>query len=105
MVPMQSLVILGASGDLTRRLLLPALAGLDRRRRLGSLRIVGYSLESWDDATFVDHVHEALAEARVTLDAGTWSRFARRLAHRRGDLSSAALAQLTSVVDGDAVFY
>ena len=102
---MQTLVILGASGDLTRRLLLPALAGLDRRRRLGSLRVVGYSLESWDDATFVDHVHGALADAGVSLDTGTWQRFARRLAHRHGDLSPAALGQLRSVVEGDAVFY
>jgi glucose-6-phosphate 1-dehydrogenase len=102
---MQTLVILGASGDLTRRLLLPALAGLDRRRRLGSLRVVGYSLESWDDATFVGHVQGALGDAGVTLDAGTWRRFAGRLAHRHGDLSAAALRQLRSVVDGDAVFY
>ena len=102
---MQTLVILGASGDLTRRLLLPALAGLDRRRRLGSLRIVGYSLESWDDAAFVDHVHGALTEAGTALDAGTWRRFAGRLAHRQGDLSAGALGQLRSVVDGDAVFY
>jgi glucose-6-phosphate 1-dehydrogenase len=101
----QTLVILGASGDLTRRLLLPALAGLDRRRRLGSLRIVGYSLETWDDATFVDQVHAALAEAGTSLGDDTWSRFAGRLSHRHGDVSPAALGQLASVVDGDAVFY
>ena len=101
----KTLVILGASGDLTRRLLLPALAGLDRRRRLGSLRIVGYSLESWDDAAFVDHVHRALSDAGVTLDAPTRRRFAGRLAHRQGDLTSGALGRLRSVVDGDAVFY
>lgn len=102
---MQTLLILGASGDLTRRLLLPALAGLDRRRRLGSLRIVGYSLESWDDAAFIEHVHGALTEAGAALGSGNWERFADRLAHRHGDLSPAALGQLRSMVHGDAVFY
>ncbi len=102
---MQTLVILGASGDLTRRLLVPALAGLERRRRLSSLRIAGYSLETWDDAAFVDHVHAALGEAGVVLDGDTWARLASRLCHRHGDLSGADLRQLRSLMDGDAVFY
>ena len=102
---MQTLVILGASGDLTRRLLLPALAALDRRRLLGSLRIVGYSLERWDDAAFVDCVRTSLAEAGATVDAPTWDRFAGRLAHRHGDLDPDALGQLRPDIAGDAVFY
>ena len=38
-----ALVIFGASGDLTRRKLMPALYRLHRKKRLGDLRIVGFA--------------------------------------------------------------
>jgi hypothetical protein len=45
----QTLVILGASGDLTRRLLLPGLGGLLAAGGGGHLELVGSARRDWDD--------------------------------------------------------
>ena len=71
--PIRTFLLLGASGDLAGRLLLPALADLleaepDRR----DLVLVGAGAEDWDDATWQDRVRTSFGAAEVspaTLDA------------------------------------
>ena len=71
--PIRTFLLLGASGDLAGRLLLPALADLleaepDRR----DLVLVGAGAEDWDDATWQDRVRTSFDAAEVspaTLDA------------------------------------
>jgi Glucose-6-phosphate dehydrogenase, NAD binding domain len=47
-----TIVILGASGDLTRRLLFPAIHRLLSLGRLpAATKIVGYAIETWSDAS------------------------------------------------------
>jgi glucose-6-phosphate 1-dehydrogenase len=58
-----ALVIFGASGDLTRRKLLPALYHLARGQRLpAQFRVIGVARSAWDDAKFREHFHESLRE-------------------------------------------
>ncbi len=62
-----TLLVLGASGDLAGRLLLPAVGQL-----LGSaegpsgLTLVGAGTEDWDDATWRERVAAAFASVRAT---------------------------------------
>jgi glucose-6-phosphate 1-dehydrogenase len=55
-------VLFGATGDLARRKLLPGLARLSASRLAPDLRIVGTSLEDFDDGSFREFVRNAIAE-------------------------------------------
>ncbi|MFK4837294.1 glucose-6-phosphate dehydrogenase [Microbacterium sp. ZW T2_14] len=58
-----TLVILGASGDLTSRLLLPALGQLLTLEPHRRVRLRGASTDDWDDARWRDTVREAFTSA------------------------------------------
>ena len=47
-----TLVIFGASGDLTRRKLIPALFSLYVKGAITGVRIVGFARREWDTAAF-----------------------------------------------------
>lgn len=56
-----TLVILGASGDLTSRFLMPALMRLHEAGQLpAGFRVVGLARDDWDTATFRRHLEEKL---------------------------------------------
>ncbi|MHB1010223.1 MAG: glucose-6-phosphate dehydrogenase [Propionibacteriaceae bacterium] len=57
-----NLVILGASGDLTRRLLLPGLGTLLKAEHNISVHVVGAAAEDWDQGTWRDMVKAALTD-------------------------------------------
>lgn len=63
-----TLVILGASGDLTRRLLLPGLGTLLKSRPGHDVRLVGAASEGMDDAAWRTLVNEALCEGGCKAD-------------------------------------
>jgi glucose-6-phosphate 1-dehydrogenase len=58
--PSPALVVLGAAGDLTGRLLLPGLAGLVNRRKVG-VSLIGSDRIGWDDNQWRDRVQHAFA--------------------------------------------
>lgn len=66
MIDATTLVILGAGGDLTSRLLLPALGQLLTREPERSVRIIGADREEWTDAALQDVVTTAFE----SMDAG-----------------------------------
>ncbi len=80
-MPPLTLVIFGASGDLTARKLVPSLYRLDRKNRLPEeLRIVGVARSPYTDATFRDKMAADLKEhAASDWDESAWPHFARRL--------------------------
>ena len=84
-----TIVIFGASGDLTRRKLIPALYSLYRKKRLPhDFRIVGYSRSSITDKEFRDRVQ--VAEERLECeppDAGQWPEFAKRIYYHSGSFT------------------
>jgi glucose-6-phosphate 1-dehydrogenase len=63
--PIRQMVIFGASGDLTSRYLLPALAELWQHGQLPvDLRILGVAQEGWDSATFRQQTASGSLRAR-----------------------------------------
>ena len=95
--PPQTLVVFGASGDLARRKLLPALYDLAYEGLLPErYAIVGSGGSRLDDAGFRERARGAVEEfSRHRLDEGRWQAFARgtllrlRAARRPGCLRRA----------------
>ncbi len=110
-----TVVIMGATGDLTTRKLLPALFDLHQKKTLPDpFRVVGCGRTPWGSEEFRRRVHDALAAAgRVEPQA--WARFAAQLHYRRVSLedtgSAAELDRFLQDLDrahptgGNRIFY
>jgi len=98
-----SIVIFGASGDLTARKLVPALYHLFKERQLPPLfRVVGFARRDKTDAAWRAELREALGRFSRTqpVDESAWAQFAANLCYCRGDLTdSAACARLRQTLD------
>jgi glucose-6-phosphate 1-dehydrogenase len=98
-----TIIIFGASGDLTRRKLLPSLYDLYRKDRLPEKwRIIGISRSEFSDDAFRDHIKSGVKEfARATYDHDSWTAFAGNLSYLQGDLSDLEqLKQIETIVSG-----
>lgn len=85
-----SIVIFGASGDLTGRKLIPALFSLYRQGKLpDKWQIVGYARRDWTDEVFRANLLEWI-ESASGFDAEAWARFSERIFYVRGDLTTPA---------------
>lgn len=83
-----TIVIFGASGDLTRRKLLPALYNLFRKERLsGDFRIVGYARSPLSDQEFRQQLQAGVQEF-TQLEPAVWEQFAPRLSYVAGNYDS-----------------
>jgi glucose-6-phosphate 1-dehydrogenase len=87
-----TLVIFGASGDLTQRKLIPALYNLFRRKRLpDELNIVGFARRPWSDDDFRKLLLEDVQKIeKDNFDQGAWDDFSSRLRYWKGDLATRA---------------
>jgi glucose-6-phosphate 1-dehydrogenase len=85
-----TIVIFGASGDLTARKLMPALFNQHRKRRLpANTRIVGYARRPYSRADFQALMLEAASSfAGVPIDPAVWYDFSSRIFYARGDLDT-----------------
>src|SRR5215471_1594518 len=112
------MVIFGASGDLARRKLLPALYSLARDRLLPPrFAIVGFARRAVSDDAFREEMRAACDEfaRRRPIDPELWSAFARNIFYQQGeyeDLASfMALKQKLADIErtlglhGNRVFY
>ena len=81
-------VIFGATGDLTKRKLMPALCRLLGEGCLDSVRILGVGRSEMTDDMFQAFVHDALKNSKKTeqLDEEEWREFAQRLHYLSGEL-------------------
>jgi glucose-6-phosphate 1-dehydrogenase len=61
----QTLLILGAGGDLTARLLLPGLGDLLRSGRGAGLQLIGSDQRDWDDTAWRERVRSSFASANA----------------------------------------
>jgi glucose-6-phosphate 1-dehydrogenase len=77
----QDVIVVGASGDLAARKLIPALYNLEAQSLLPVRgAVVGHAVADWDDAAFVEHARQAVTEhSRTALDESVFERFAARL--------------------------
>ena len=85
-----TIVIFGASGDLTRRKLIPSLCSLFCKGRLGpEVQIVGMARSNLTDQEFRDSLVPGVeAFEGYRPDSQEWTEFASRIHYCRGDVSS-----------------
>ncbi len=85
----QTLVIIGASGDLTSRKLIPALYRLWQKERLpGELDIVGFSRTQFSDSAWRDALRESTSRfVGDAFDPEVWQGFAEHIHYHAGDLT------------------
>jgi glucose-6-phosphate 1-dehydrogenase len=97
-----SIVIFGASGDLTGRKLIPALYQLFRDKQMpADFRIVGFARREKSDASWRTELREAVNtfSRSKPVDDSVWSAFASRVHYCRGDLTdSAAYVKLAGLI-------
>lgn len=89
-------VIFGATGDLTRRKLLPALFRLSQQRLLPSeFAILGTARQAMTDDEFRALMKQSVTEfgSEDTLDDSAWESFAKRMIYVGGEFSEAATYQ------------
>ena len=113
-----SIIIFGASGDLTSRKLIPALFRLDSVGRLSKdAAIIGVARSAFSSEEFraklEPHVREAIQGMKEEWDPAAWSRFVSRLFYVPGDAAQAGgLVQLAKFLEpreaergGDRLYY
>ena len=89
--PATTIVIFGASGDLTCRKLVPALYNNFKKGRLEHCAtILGFARRPYSDESFRESLREALAKySPETYDPATWEAFARMIHYFQGNLDAA----------------
>ena len=82
-------VIFGASGDLTKRKLIPALYQLHRKGRLPEgTRIVGVSRSPFSDDQWRAELNESTRQfVKSDFEESSWNEFARSIHYRAGDIT------------------
>src|SRR5437899_3794594 len=111
----QTIVIFGASGDLTARKLIPSLYRLDGKKRLPEgVRVAGVARSPFSHDEFRAKMAKAVQEhAAHEWSPEQWDRFARRLFYAPGDASTpegltnleALLAEHEGATGGDRLYY
>jgi len=108
-----TMVIFGAGGDLTKRLLVPALYNLATTGLLPeTFELIGVDLADLDADKWRDSLHEmmqsfvgkAASESRIdTVDADTWKRLTGRISYIKADFDDAGLYEkLKRHLDGQS---
>jgi glucose-6-phosphate 1-dehydrogenase len=83
------LVLFGATGNLARKKLFPALYQLESRHQL-SMPVVGVAIDDWSDAELVDFVRASVRAAVDDVDEGALTRLTRRVRYVAGDYQDTA---------------
>ena len=100
------LVIFGASGDLTKRLLIPSIYHLKRSELLpANFAIAGVARTQQTDGAFSENLQKALKQfSNESTDASAWDWLASRMRYLSGDLDDPAtyqrLTKLLGEIDG-----
>ena len=80
-----ALVLFGATGDLVRKKLIPAIYELARAGRLG-IPVIGVARSDWDDQRLRTHARDVLSRNRI-LDEAAFTELADNLTMVVGDYS------------------
>jgi glucose-6-phosphate 1-dehydrogenase len=92
-------VLYGATGDLARRMVLPAFYQLAQHGLLpADWRLIGSGRGERSDEDFVDHVQGALEEFASGTDDGPWEEFSQRLRFAGGGFTDEDPGQLLDAV-------
>ncbi|MEO8283168.1 MAG: glucose-6-phosphate dehydrogenase, partial [Pseudarthrobacter sp.] len=105
----KTLLILGASGDLTGRLLLPGLARLVAKGRAAGLSLVGAGSDAWSPEQWQARVHDAFAGALKEADAAgrkALNALEKATTYHQVDVTAnGALAALLAGMEGPTAIY
>ena len=104
-----ALVLFGATGDLAKKKLFPALYHLEQRKVL-TVPVIGVARSDWTDAAFCQHAHDAILASIPDAHASVVEPLMQRLDLIQGDYADPATwASLREVLDRHhsqhAVFY
>ena len=83
-----ALVLFGASGDLTKRKLFPALHRLAKRGKLDDTPIVGVARSEWTDAEFREHARAGIEEFGGGVDAKAFAQMCEAMSFVAGDYAA-----------------
>ncbi|MEW5959619.1 MAG: glucose-6-phosphate dehydrogenase [Chloroflexota bacterium] len=87
--PPIAIVIFGASGDLTRRKLIPALYNNFKKGRLPErTQIIGYARRPWSDEDFRAQLRAGVEQFGGGFDTAAWTAFAPMLSYFQGNLDA-----------------
>jgi glucose-6-phosphate 1-dehydrogenase len=84
------LVLYGITGDLAKKMLLPALYRLTERGML-NVPVIGVAFSDWDDAALRDNARKAIIAAGDELDEKVFAKFAASLSIVTGDFTDDAI--------------
>ncbi|MCP9473536.1 MAG: glucose-6-phosphate dehydrogenase [Nitrospira sp.] len=103
----QTLMIFGASGDLTSRFLMPAIVRLHEEGKLPEgFRVLGIAQDDWDTGKFRSHLKEKLAASGTVDVSGLPEAIFRNIDYCRADVTNRdQLAQAVSRTTGPLVAY
>ena len=105
----KTLLILGASGDLTGRLLLPGLARLVSRGRADGLTLVGAGSDAWTPDQWMGRLEESFADARSQAEAHgrrELKRIRETTSYHQLDVTAdGQLAELLAQLEGPVAIY
>lgn len=91
-LPPCSIVIFGATGDLTHRKLLPALFSIEAQGLLPDhLKIIGFARRDYSDHSYREEIQQSLQEFAPDLwkdHHAAWTKFARRIVFHRSDFDN-----------------
>jgi glucose-6-phosphate 1-dehydrogenase len=82
--PADALVLFGATGDLAKRKLFPALYHLERHGTL-DVPVIGVARSDWTDKAFREHANEAIMASQPDADADVIERLMKRMDLIQGD--------------------
>jgi glucose-6-phosphate 1-dehydrogenase len=111
------MVIFGASGDLTKRKLIPALYNLTRSQYLADdFAVIGFAFDAMTTEQFRESLTQAARElSEVAVEDESWKKFVERLYYMQGDFNDeAAYARLHDMMtevgachatQGNCLFY
>ncbi|MGZ8603022.1 MAG: glucose-6-phosphate dehydrogenase [Actinomycetota bacterium] len=98
----QAIVVFGASGDLTKKKVIPALYNLAVAGLLPEQHcVIGFAMDPWDDDAFRQHARESVETySRTPLDEAVWKPFADSLSFISGRFDDeAALGRLKQALE------
>jgi glucose-6-phosphate 1-dehydrogenase len=97
-----SIVIFGATGDLTHRKILPAFYAMSQQGLLPErCHIIGFARRDWTDGTFRAEMRQGVERfSRIPFDAAAWEQFATQLHYHRSEFDQAdGYPQLSDLLD------
>jgi glucose-6-phosphate 1-dehydrogenase len=108
-----SIVIFGASGDLTKRKLIPSLFNLYCKGRMPKMfRIVGYGSTEFTDESFREHLKEGMEEfSDAKYSSKEWQDFASHISYVRRGYTAEDFTQLDQYLnewqgeEGNRIYY